>query len=101
MNLVKYVGILGSRTRRDLASEGLPLRKRIENQGIPRMWGAVPPDVLADVKSWQQKCARAGLSQAPVYTRLSDDPRHVTGPEVLLIIDEIMVALDPPGSMGG
>lgn len=99
--ILAMLGILPTKTRKALAAEGRPLRERIEALGIPRMWGAVPPDILEDVKDWQQKCARAGLSQAPVYTKFGDDINHISATEVLLVVDEILNALDPPGSMGG
>lgn len=97
---LSLMGILPTRTRRALAEEGRALKVRIEALGTPRMWGLIPPEILQDVTTWQQKCAAAGLSQAAVYHSF-DDLEHTSGGDVLLVVDEILTALDPPGSMGG
>jgi hypothetical protein len=93
--------IIFKKPRQELIQEGQQLKERIVGLGIPRMWGSVPEDILRDTTAWQEKCGKAGLSSAAAYDRLGTDTTHIGASEVLLIIDEALLALDPPGAIGG
>ena len=98
---LKSLGVLTASQRRTLAEEGRHIRDRIQGLGFPRMWGSIPEDILNDVQAWQHKCAEAGLSAAPVYDRLGRDLAHIGSSEVLLVVDQALMALDPPAAVGG
>ena len=93
--------ILTPKARRDLTLEGRRLKERIEALGYPRMWGKIPVDILQDVRTWQERCGKAGLSAASVYERLGGDPEKVSGTEALFLVDETLLQLDPPRMVGG
>ncbi|HET6387384.1 MAG TPA: hypothetical protein VFJ58_28685 [Armatimonadota bacterium] len=92
--------IVTGKERRSLAAEGRQIKLRIEELGFPRLWGSAPDDILQDTRAWQKKCANAGMSAASVYEKLGD-AAHVSATQALLVIDETLLQLDPPGMIGG
>ena len=93
--------VLTSRERVVLTQEGRRLKKRITDLGVPRMWGKTPRELLDDVRDWQHRCLKAGLIAAPVFSRLGDDIEHTSAAEVMLSVDETLMALSPPRMVGG
>ena len=95
------VRFLTWKARKRLAIQGRDIKGRIESMGIPRMWGLCPEDVLNDTTAWYKHCADCGLSAAPIFAKVGDDPEHTSASEVLLLIDQTLLALDPPAAVGG
>lgn len=99
--ILPLLGVVAPSTRTSLAREGREIKEQIEAIGIPKMWGTIPPEMYQNVLAWRERCARGGLSSAAVFQRPEKDLEHTSASEVLLLVDQTILALDPPASMGG